>query len=212
MGIGKRKTENEEGSLFLRNVVAVSPPETESVGAQVFGNAWRSIPVIANGDGHGSGVIVPPNVVATNCHVVEDAGEILVYKSGSRRADTGTSFYARIRHAEEDAGFCLLDVEGLRGVPASVRGYDSLSVGEDVYAPGAPWGLDLSLSTGTLSQLREGEFSRIIQTDAAISPGSSGGGLFDRNGNLIGSMTSKIVAEEVEGINFAIPADLALKH
>ena len=153
-----------------------------------------------------------PNVVATNCHVVEDAGEILVYKSDNRRADTGTSFYARIRHAEEDADFCLLDVEGLWGVPASVRGYDSLSVGEDVYALGAPWGLDLSLSTGTLSQLREGEFSRIIQTDAAISPGSSGGGLFDRNGNLIGIMTSKIVAEEVEGINFAIPADLVLKY
>ena len=176
MGIGKWKTENEEGSLLLRNVGAVSPPETESVGAQVFGNAWRSIVVIANGDGHGGGVIVHPSVVATNCHVVEDAGEILVYQSGSRRADTRTSFYGRIRHAEEDADFCLLDVESLRGAPASVRGYDSLSVGEDVYALGAPWGLDLSLSTGILSQLREGEFGRIIQTVPPSPRGRSGAG------------------------------------
>ena len=49
-----------------------------------------------------------------------------------------------------------------------------------------------------------------IQTDVAISPGSSPGGLFDRKGNLVGILTSKIVDADVEGIGFAIPADLAL--
>ena len=47
--------------------------------------------------------------------------------------------------------------------------------------------------------------------DLSMSTGSSGGGLFDREGNLVGIMTAKIVGEDVEGIGFAIPADLALE-
>ena len=89
--------------------------------------------------------------------------------------------------------------------------YDTLRVGESVYGLGAPQGLDLSMSTGIISQKRAAKGVRYIQTDVAISPGSSGGGLFDREGNLVGIMTAKIVGEEVEGIGFAIPADLALE-
>lgn len=96
------------------------------------------------------------------------------------------------------------------GVPANIRAYDTLKVGEDVYALGAPKGLDLSLSTGVISQLRQDGNERFVQTDAAISPGSSGGGLFDSDGNLVGITTEKLVDEEVEGIGFAIPADLVL--
>ena len=67
------------------------------------------------------------------------------------------------------------------------------------------------MSTGIISQKRARKGVRYIQTDVAISPGSSGGGLFDREGNLVGIMTAKIVGEDVEGIGFAIPADLALE-
>jgi len=89
-----------------------------------------------------------------------------------------------------------------------VRKYDSLKVGENVYGLGAPQGLDLSISLGLISQLRTHDGNRYIQTDAAISPGSSGGGLFDSAGNLIGILTAKITDAGVEGIGFAIPADL----
>ena len=68
----------------------------------------------------------------------------------------------------------------------------------------------MSLSTGIISQLREGTNLRYIQTDAAFSPGSSGGGLFDSQGNLIGILTKKLTTEGAEGLGFAIPADLAL--
>ena len=191
---------------------SASGSKGSNTASRVFESAWRSVVVVSVSDGQGSGVIVRPNVVATNCHVVDTRGEIKIYKSDNRRADTSAAFSARIRHSDEDEDFCLLDVDGLWGVPATVRKYDTLGIGEDVYGLGAPQGLDLSLSAGVISQLRKIDGNRLIQTDTAISPGSSGGGLFDSDGNLIGIMTAKIADESTEGIGFAIPADLVLGH
>ena len=186
-----------------------SAPGDSTVAEHVFEGAWRSVVYIRTNDGQGSGVIIRPNIVATNCHVVEGGG-ISVHKAENRRT-TKTRYRAVIRHADNKNDFCLLDVKGLWGVPANVRRYDTLRVGESVYGLGAPQGLDLSMSTGIISQKRAAKGVRYIQTDVAISPGSSGGGLFDREGNLVGIMTAKIVGEDVEGIGFAIPADLALE-
>ena len=187
---------------------APPPPKGENIAEKVFENAWRSVVVVKSGGRQGSGVIVRPNAVATNCHVI-DGGDIVVHKTGDRRALTDSAFAASVRRRDTERDFCLLDVAGLWGIPAGIRAYGSLKVGEDVYALGAPQGLDLSLSAGVISQLRQGRAVRYIQTDAAISPGSSGGGLFDSNANLIGILTAKIASENVEGIGFAIPADLA---
>ena len=203
----------------MLNLQAADLPETVSPAAQVFENAWRHIVVVKRGENQGSGVIVRPNVVATNCHVIDSSGgitslfsgddEIIIHKHDNRRASTDTLFNATIRKRDDDRDFCLLDAKGLQGTSAKLRQYDTLQIGEAVYAVGSPKGLDLSLSSGLISQLRQGDGFRVIQTDAAISPGSSGGGLFDSNGNLIGILTSKITDENVEGIGFAIPADLA---
>ena len=191
-----------------KEVAAAPPPKGENIAEKVFENAWRSVVVVKSGGRQGSGVIVRPNAVATNCHVI-DGGDIVVHKTGDRRALTDSAFAASVRRRDTERDFCLLDVAGLWGIPAGIRAYGSLKVGEDVYALGAPQGLDLSLSAGVISQLRQGRAVRYIQTDAAISPGSSGGGLFDSNANLIGILTAKIASENVEGIGFAIPADLA---
>ena len=206
------QSEGEKTSASKGNFVLATEPKGETPAARVFANTWRSVVVVHNGRSQGSGVIVLPNVVATNCHVVDSRARIIVYKSVDRRADTGTDFSATIRHADKDKDFCLLDVENLWGVPAMVRKYDTLKVGENVYGLGAPQGLDLSLSEGLISQLRKTRNARFIQTDAAISPGSSGGGLFDRDGNLIGILTAKITERGTEGIGFAIPADLVLNQ
>ena len=192
-------------------ITAVAKPtKTTNIAEQVFDNTWRLVVIIENGDNQGSGVIVRPNVVATNCHVVDSDDKIIVYKSDERKAATDSVFHATIRHADNVRDFCLLDVAGLWGIAATVRQYNTLKVGEDVYNLGAPKGLDLSLSSGIISQLREFDGQRWIQTDAAISPGSSGGGMFDSQGNLIGITTQKLVSEDAEGIGFAIPADLIL--
>ena len=191
------------------NVSVAPAPEDSNVAEFVFENAWRSVVFIRTKDGQGSGVIIKPNIVATNCHVI-DGGGIEVYKAHNRRTDESKSYSATLRRRDEKNDFCLLDVAGLWGVAANVRRYDTLRIGESVYGIGAPKGLDLSLSSGLVSQKRKADGINYIQTDVAISPGSSGGGLFDRKGNLVGILTSKIVDDDVEGIGFAIPADLAL--
>ncbi|MGU9950839.1 MAG: ankyrin repeat domain-containing protein [Gammaproteobacteria bacterium WSBS_2016_MAG_OTU1] len=186
-------------------------PKEHNIAERVFENTWRSVVYVDTYDAQGSGVIIRPNLVATNCHVVESANNIQVYKAEERRTNRdGVSYNATIIKQDEANDFCLLSVDGLWGIPATIRKYNTINIGEDVYGLGAPKGLDLSLSTGVVSQLRKDDEQRLIQTDTAISPGSSGGGLFDSEGNLIGILTEKIVDEDAEGLGFAIPADLAL--
>ena len=193
--------------------VAVAPALPSNAAAVAFENGWRSVVVIKTDESQGSGVIIRPNLVATNCHVVDDGTAIIVFKANNRRAQKDEVFRAQIHRAHEARDLCLLEVSGLWGIPANLRRTDSLTVGESVYAIGAPQGLDYSLSAGVISQLRkeEGESISRIQTDAAISPGSSGGGLFDAQGNLVGITTSIQKGDQVEGINFAIPADWILQ-
>ena len=206
--IEQGKTDSATNASLDHNIALAEPSKSTNIAEQVFEKSWRSVVVIVNNDGQGSGVIVRPNVVATNCHVVDEGGDISVYKANNRRADTTTPLTAVIRHTDTEQDFCLLEVDGLWGVPATMRKYDTLRVGENVYSLGAPQGLDLSLSAGLVSQLRKIDGYQVVQTDAAISPGSSGGGLFDSDGNLVGITTFKFVDENVEGIGFAIPADL----
>ena len=80
-----------------------------------------------------------------------------------------------------------------------------LKVGERVYTVGAPSGLERTLGEGIISGLRDSSEGQFIQTTALISPGSSGGGLFDRSGNLIGVTT--FLLKEAQAINFAIAAE-----
>ena len=193
--------------------VAVAPDIPPNAAAVAFENGWRSVVVVETDEAQGSGVIIRPNLVATNCHVVDDGTAIIVFKANNRRAQKDEVFRAQIHRAHEARDLCLLEVAGLWGVAANLRRTDSLTVGESVYAIGAPQGLDYSLSAGVISQLRkeEGESIPRIQTDAAISPGSSGGGLFDAQGNLVGITTSIHAGDKVQGINFAIPADWILQ-
>ncbi len=147
----------------------------------------------------GSAVAVGDEELLTNKHVVV-AGLQLKVKQGNR---TWPASVLRLS-AQED--LCLLSVQGLAATAApSVRPWRTLEVGERVYAIGAPRGLELSLSEGLVSGIRTDPSGTVIQTTAAISPGSSGGGLFDRNGELVGVMT--FFLRESQGLNFAIPAE-----
>ncbi len=106
-------------------------------------------------------------------------------------------------------------MENRIGTPiAGIVSYQELKVGQRVYSVGAPKGLELSLGEGLISQLRGGEEFDFIQTTAPVSHGSSGGGLFDKEGRLIG-ITTFILADG-QSLNFAIPADwifeLAPRH
>jgi tetratricopeptide (TPR) repeat protein len=117
----------------------------------------------------------------------------------------GKHLVAATLYAEDsDKDICLLDAKGIQGKPAQLGKAAALKVGDPVYAVGAPKGLELSLSDGIVAQLR-GAPSPLIQTTAAISPGSSGGGLFDKEGRLVGLTTFYL--EGGQSLNFAMPVE-----
>ena len=199
-----RKTEGVES--------AIDSADGGGNAESVFENAWRSVVVVVAGESQGGGVVInEPNRVATNCHVVDESpNDIRVYKGENRRAVRDAPHSAEIVSGDRERDVCILSVPGLWAIPAKIRSVSELEIGEEVYAVGAPKGFDFSISNGIVSQLREeaGGTAPLIQTNAAISPGSSGGGLFDSEGRLVGLTTWKI--REGENLNFAIPIEWAL--
>ena len=146
----------------------------------------------------GSGVVIGPGSVITNCHVAL-RGELLEVKLD------GTAYSASVEVANEERDLCLLGVSGLTAPAVSLGSVESVRVGQRVYAVGSPQGLDLTISDGIVSALRDSQGSKIIQTSAPVSPGSSGGGLFDTSGRMVGVVTFQTKAGQ--NLNFAVPAD-----
>jgi tetratricopeptide (TPR) repeat protein len=148
----------------------------------------------------GSGVSVTSDEVLTNNHVIED-GVALRLRHGNE------TWAATVAYVDRDRDLCRLLGQGLNAPPVPIRPSSELVVGEHVYAIGAPEGLELSISEGLISGLRAFEQVHLVQTSAAISPGSSGGGLFDVYGHLIGITTFYL--KEGQNLNFALPGEWA---
>lgn len=144
----------------------------------------------------GSGVVIAPEIVVTNCHVLEGGAELSVQWNKSIHVAT-------LRSADQERDLCELQVSNLQA-PRATLFTAKLRVGQRVYAVGAPEGLELTISEGLISSIREIDDAQYIQTSAPISSGSSGGGLFDAMGRLVG-ITAFIVPEG-QNLNFALPA------
>jgi serine protease Do len=175
---------------------------------EVFAKVSRSIVVVVgynNSDPDesmlGSGVVVAPGEIVTNCHVIDNADQIWLKRNDFISLATH-------RFSDEARDLCQVSAINSDGFDKVIPGIASLSelrVGQKVYAVGAPQGLELTLSDGLISSLREMEdIGIIIQTSAPISHGSSGGGLFDSNGRLIGITSGGY--ETGQNLNFAVPA------
>ena len=153
---------------------------------------------MSGGRFQGSAVVVSPDYLLTNCHVVNGAASItLTHKE--------TSFRATLVSANIGADRCILRSDRKLESVAPIREYSALKVGERVYSIGAPFGLELTLSDGLLSGKRTHAGVRLVQTSAPISSGSSGGGLFDAYGNLVGIST--FLLKDSQNLNFAIAAE-----
>jgi S1-C subfamily serine protease len=172
--------------------------------SEIYEQAAKSTVVVGNFDAKGkqqsmgSGVVMPDGDVVTNCHVVKGASRLTVRVGQTERP-------AALRYSDWDRDVCALSSNGLNAPSATVGSSKTLKVGAKVYAIGAPKGLELTLSDGIVSSLRDLEGGRYIQTTAAISPGSSGGGLYDDNGALVGLTTFYFT--EGQSLNFAVPID-----
>jgi len=177
----------------------------EQVFEKVSPSVWavRALDSTERPFGFGSGVVIGPGRMVTNCHVLAKAKYVQVKRESS-------IFEATLEHADVERDLCTLAISGLAAPAVVIGGLADLKVGQRVYAIGNPVKLALTLSEGLVSGLRS-EVPTLppIQTSAAISPGSSGGGLFDMEGRLVGITTLIVVdrARLAQNLNFAIPAD-----
>jgi hypothetical protein len=193
--------------LVLAFVVLMPHWAMALTASQVYERVKDSIVVVKGYDqagkmvGLGSGVVLPSGDIVTNYHV---------FKSGVRHAVVreGKAVPATVKAGDPKKDLCLLSAPGLAATPARLGQASRLKVGEPVYAVGAPQGLELSLSEGIVSQLRGGP-PPIIQTTVAISKGSSGGGLFNAEGELVGITTFYV--EGGQSLNFAVPVEWVIE-
>ena len=160
-------------------------------------------------DGAGSGVIISPDGYAlTNNHVVRGAGRI------EGVLHDGSIATAEIVGTDPDTDLALLRLNGSGHAAAPLGDSDHLKVGELAIAMGNPLGLQATVTVGVISALRRtlrGEAGRLIedvvQTDAALNPGNSGGALIDGDGSVVGINTAIIGG--AQGICFAVPINTA---
>jgi len=171
---------------------------------ELFESVSSSIVVVHGMDNQGkpqslgSGVVLAKDEIVTNCHVIEKSARLSV-------EHRGREYSATLKHSDYDHDVCSLNVTGF-DAPAAVLGSTKpLKVGQKVFAIGAPQGLELTLSEGIISSLREVTGGRYLQISAPISPGSSGGGLFDEEGQLIGLPTFYLGGGQQ--LNFAVPVE-----
>ena len=208
---------SSSGSSLTTEQVAdlVSPSVVVITTEQVVYSQWSWYGQNQVESGAGSGVIISSDGYILTCaHVVDGASTITV--------TIGDKDYTATLVGEDttsDIAVIKIDADGL--TPATVGNSDSLKVGQSVMAVGNPLGeLGGTVTGGMISALNrsvtiQGSSSTntmsLIQMDASVSPGNSGGGLFNMNGELIGIVNAKSSSSDAEGLGFAIPINDAIK-
>ncbi|MFI9643705.1 S1C family serine protease [Micromonospora sp. NPDC051925] len=156
----------------------------------------------------GSGVILDTDgLILTNQHVVSSGGQVSVTLSDGRSAS------ATVVAQDASADIALLRATGLSGLtPATLGSGSTLTVGDTVLAFGSPLGLEGTVTSGIVSALDRSvdDLTGLVQTDAAINHGNSGGALVDTAGRVVGINVAIATTGEDEGsvgLGFAIPVD-----
>jgi serine protease Do len=222
-------TENSETpSLEALNTETESPDNTESV--YTTSNTVKSYETVADiyaatvdavvgievevtsgwstytSTASGSGVIISADgYIITNNHVIDGALSITVY------LNNGVSYEAQLVGLDVQLDIALLKIKATGLTYMEIGDSDQVVVGDLVLVIGNPLGyLNESLTVGYISGLEreitlENEAMVLLQTDASVNPGNSGGALISTSGELIGIINAKSYGEEIEGIGFAIP-------
>jgi putative serine protease PepD len=161
----------------------------------------------------GSGVVIGSDgLILTNNHVIATTGTVSVQLSSGRTVP------AKVVATDPTHDLALVQATGLSGLtPVTFGTDDSVAVGDTVLAFGAPLGLENTVTSGIVSALDRSvntgseKLSGLLQTDAPINEGNSGGALVDTSGHVIGINVAIATASESDsgsiGVGFAIPAD-----
>ncbi|MBR4071445.1 MAG: trypsin-like peptidase domain-containing protein [Clostridia bacterium] len=167
-------------------------------------------------DGAGSGVIISENgYIITNNHVIAGESNSVADTITVRLKDT-TEYEAKVVGTDAESDIALLKIEATGLKAAIVGDSDKLVVGENIVAVGNPLGeLGGTVTSGIVSATGrtinvDGTEMKLIQIDAAVNPGNSGGGLFNLKGELVGIVNAKSTGTGIEGLGFAIPVKDAI--
>ncbi|MDE0397348.1 MAG: tetratricopeptide repeat protein [Candidatus Poribacteria bacterium] len=151
--------------------------------------------------GFGSGFFIKSNLIATNYHVIEGAARgtaKLVGKHTTYNIEGTTA-------TDKTNDLALLRVTAYGVKPLSLGNSDTVRIGETVYVAGNPKGLEGTFSDGIISSRRDKDTKEQLQMTAPISPGSSGGPVLNRNGDVIGVSVAVHRALDAQNLNFAVP-------
>ncbi|MGZ3342803.1 MAG: S1C family serine protease, partial [Reyranella sp.] len=165
---------------------------------EVFEKAAGAVYKVKTERGLGSAVAISDSELLTNCHVVGEFDEVKIVRAKDEQA-------AKVVSKNADADRCVLRTTAKLPTWVTVRPYEDIKVGERAVTIGTPQGLELTVAEGIVSSKRVFNHGRVIQTSAPISQGSSGGGLFDARGHLLGITTFYFKAGQ--NLNFAVAAE-----
>ena len=201
--------------LTLPQVSAlVSPSVVVITTEQVVYSQWYWYGQGQVQSGAGSGVIISDDGYILTCaHVIEDASNITVTIGD-------TDYTATVIGSDTTSDIAVIKIDATGLTPAAVGNSDNLVVGEEVIAVGNPLGeLGGTVTNGIISALNRSVSIQsggavvdmsLIQTNASVSPGNSGGVLFNMAGELVGIVNAKSADSEAEGLGFAIPINDAI--
>lgn len=204
---GRGRLELVGNNQEISPVVAIAEKVTPSVvGVKTFGTAYtywgQRIP---NQElGSGSGIIYSKDgYIITNYHVIEDATSVMITLSD------GTEYDARIIGSDSSSDLAVLKVEAEKLPAADFGDSSALQIGELVVAIGNPLGYENTVTDGIVSGLNRQltdyiDSATLIQTNATINSGNSGGALVNSRGEVVGINSAKLVASNAEGMGFAL--------
>ena len=194
--------------LFLFSTINIAPAQTTLPAEDIAEKALAATVYLEMQDkngktlGIGSGFFVKPNLIATNFHVIEGAA-----KGTAKLVGKSTTYNIEgVTATDKTNDLALLKVTAYGIKPLSLGDSDKVRIGETVYVAGNPKGLEGTFSDGIISSRRDKDTKERLQMTAPISPGSSGGPVLNRKGEVIGVSFAGHRALDAQNLNFAIPS------
>ncbi len=199
---------------ILPSIVGITVEYNVNSLISMFGNKNETTTATASG----SGIIISEDgYILTNNHIVSTSSDDDFYEVSSATKVTvklfndETEYEAKIIGTDEQTDLAVIKIEKTGLPKAEFADSDNIKVGEFAMAVGNPLGMESSITCGVISAVNrkitdtDGNTYTLIQTDAAINAGNSGGALVNSEGQVIGINTLKLQGEGIEGMGFAIP-------
>ncbi|HEX5387343.1 MAG TPA: trypsin-like peptidase domain-containing protein [Gemmatimonadales bacterium] len=194
--------------VAARTAGAAAADPAEQITVRVARQISPSVVSVRRQDALGSGIIIQSDgVIITNAHVVGSARQVQVGLADGRELN------GEVLGRDPSVDVAVVRVDGHNLPAAPLADSDDLVPGQTAIAIGNPLGLERTVTVGVVSAVNRSPrgfgLEGLIQTDAAISPGNSGGPLLNSNGQVIGITTAVIAAPGASNLGFAVPINLA---